>query len=75
MRREDKALVLSQEGNVDAGKKYGGVPWLYGEPSETYGHKHGLSPVFWSLKLEILETGREHGPINVCLKNWALLLP
>lgn len=25
MRREDKALVLSQEGNVDAGKKYGGA--------------------------------------------------
>ena len=60
MRREDKALVLSQEGNVDAGKKYGGVPWLYGEPSETYGHKHGLSPAFQSLKLEILELF--HGP-------------
>lgn len=60
MRREDKALVLSQEGKVHAGKKYGGVPWLYGEPSETYGHKHGLSPAFRSLKLEILELF--HGP-------------
>ena len=29
----------------------------------------------FSPKGEILEKGREHGPINVCLKNWALLLP
>ena len=29
----------------------------------------------FSPKEEILEKGREHGPMNVHLKNWALLLP